>query len=165
MNDFSSRPSGTGVVIGSLLLAAVLTVAPWPDGLAWLRPQWLLLVLLYWVVTLPHRIGVFWGFVVGLFQDVLLNTPMGQHALAMTLLCYVTLLAYRRIRRANLLLQSGVFFGLSFLYVAINGIIQASTGRGDLLFWSMPAAALACAVVWIPVSSLLQFVRLRFLVK
>jgi len=57
----SDRPAGTGVIIVTLLLAALLEVIPLPASIDWVRPEWMLLVLVYWVLSLPHRIGVLWG--------------------------------------------------------------------------------------------------------
>ena len=63
--------SGTPVIIVSLLVCAWLEVLPLPDDIAFLRPAWLLLAMIYWTIALPHRIGVAWAALVGLFQDVL----------------------------------------------------------------------------------------------
>jgi rod shape-determining protein MreD len=37
----------------------VLAVLPMSRALAWWRPEWLLLVLVYWTMALPHRVGLF----------------------------------------------------------------------------------------------------------
>lgn len=160
-----ARASGTGIIIVTLLLAALLDVMPWPDTLAWFRPQWLVLVLIYWVLALPERVGVFWGMGVGLFQDVLLNTPFGQHALALTLTCYLTLLAYKRLRRLGVALQSLMVFCLVGVDLWVSYIIQDAIGHVHLAPWVMLLLAFASAVLWLPVHSLLRFLRHQFLVR
>ena len=159
------RASGTGIILLTLILAALLDVMPWPDALAWFRPQWLVLVLVYWVLALPERVGVFWGMGVGLFQDVLLNTPLGQHALALALTCYLALLAYKRLRRLNAGLQSLMVFCLVGVDLWVNYIIQDAIGHAWLAPWVVLLLALASALLWLPVYSLLRFVRHQFLVR
>ena len=68
MRERESR--GTPAVIATIFIAALLTVLPLPEAVSLGRPEWLSLVLIYWVIALPHRVGVLWGFAVGLFQDV-----------------------------------------------------------------------------------------------
>ena len=104
----SDRPAGTGVIIVTLLLAALLEVVPLPASIDWVRPEWMLLVLVYWVLSLPHRIGVLWGFFVGLYHDVLVGTTLGQWGLATALGAFVMLAAYKRMRVFTALQQCAV---------------------------------------------------------
>ena len=78
----NERPAGTGVILVTFVVAALLEVIPLNQTLDWVRPEWMLLVLLYWVLSLPHRIGVLWGFLVGLYLDVLVGATLGQWALS-----------------------------------------------------------------------------------
>jgi rod shape-determining protein MreD len=160
-----ARASGTGIILLTLLLAAIVDVMPWPDALAWFHPQWLVLVLLYWVLALPERVGVFWGFGVGLFQDVLFNTPFGQHALALTIASYLTLLAYKRLRRLDPGMQSLMIFLLVGTDLWISYIVQDAVGHVWLPPYVMLCLAVASGVVWLPVYSLLRFLRRQFLVR
>lgn len=54
----NERPAGTGVILVTFVVAALLEVIPLNQTLDWVHPEWMLLVLLYWVLSLPHRIGV-----------------------------------------------------------------------------------------------------------
>ena len=44
-----------------LLVAGVLTVLPLPGWLQWGRPEWVALILIYWCIALPHRVGIATG--------------------------------------------------------------------------------------------------------
>ena len=96
----------------SLFLALCLQVMPLPD--AWLvwRPDWLGLVLIYWCVVAPQRIGVFHGFILGLLLDLIEGAPLGQNALVMALIAFLALLVYQRMRAYALVQQAVLVFVL-----------------------------------------------------
>ncbi len=81
----SSRNGGI-VIILTLLMALILTILPLPDWAQMLRPQWYTLVLIYWVLALPLRVGVGIGWLVGIQVDVMTGTLLGQHALSLALI-------------------------------------------------------------------------------
>ena len=82
----------------TLLLALCLQVMPLPDvWLVW-RPDWLGVLLAYWCVATPQRVGVIHGFVLGLLLDLIEGAPLGQNALTLSLLAYLFLLLYQRFR-------------------------------------------------------------------
>ena len=75
-----SRQHGGGVIAFTFIIALLLTVIPLPEGLRFLRPDWVGLVLIYWCMALPHRVGVASGWFMGLMVDLLTGTLLGQHA-------------------------------------------------------------------------------------
>ncbi|MEY1662676.1 rod shape-determining protein MreD [Isoalcanivorax beigongshangi] len=160
-----ARHSGSIAIALTFLLAAVLELLPLPDWLALGRPEWMTLVLLYWVVALPHRVGVFVGFGVGLFQDVLLGTVLGQHAVALALVAYMVLALHKRLRVFPPLQQSVVIFLLVGLGSLISYMIQNAVGRVLLPPVWVLLPALISALIWRPVFALLRWVRHRFQVR
>jgi rod shape-determining protein MreD len=159
------KPAGTGIIIVTLLLAAWLSLLPWPDRLSLFRPEWLTLVLIYWVIALPYRVGVFWGFFTGLFQDVLVGAVLGQHALAFALVAWLAQASYKRLRVFPPLQQSLVVFLLVGVAVMVSYTVQNAAGRAHYSPLFMQLAAAASALVWRPVFALLRGVRQRFLVR
>lgn len=73
----------------SLLLALVLRLLAWPPTVAFLNPDWVLLVLIYWCLTLPERFGIGMAWLTGLWVDAATGRLIGQHGLIYALTAYV----------------------------------------------------------------------------
>lgn len=96
---------GGGVIFASFVVAIMLTLVPLPDWAAYLRPEWVSLVVIYWCMALPERVGVGIAWVAGLFLDVIHGAVMGQYAMALALVAYFTLNLHQRLRVFPLMQQ------------------------------------------------------------
>ena len=92
--------SGGWVIALSFLVAFLLAGIPLPGGLGHFRPDWVAMVLIYWCMALPRRVGIGVGWLVGLLLDVGRGALLGQHALALAVVAYLILQTYRRVRVA-----------------------------------------------------------------
>jgi rod shape-determining protein MreD len=79
----------------SLLVALLLEMLPLGrhPGV----PDLVALVLVFWNVHQPLRVGVGWAFAFGLLMDVHQGAVLGQHALAYTMLSYFAITIHRRL--------------------------------------------------------------------
>jgi len=110
--------NGTHWVMLSFLVALVLTVLPLPTVFNQARPAFVLLTLVYWVLALPHRYGIFVAFAVGLALDVISGKMLGLHALLLAVLAYICIKQYSRVRMFTQPMQAAfvlLLVGLSLL--------------------------------------------------
>ena len=87
---------GGGIIVLSFILALSLTIIPLPNIIEGLRPEFVSLTLIYWCMALPSRVGLGSAWTAGLFLDVLRDTLLGQHALALTLVAFFILQLHQK---------------------------------------------------------------------
>lgn len=121
----------------TLLGALMLAMLPMPDWTIWLRPAWVLLVLIYWTIESPHRVNVGTAWLVGLVVDIINGTPLGEHALAYTVVVYFVARIHIRLRMAPMLQQGLSVFVFVLLYQFILYCIQGFVGElpESHLYW------------------------------
>jgi rod shape-determining protein MreD len=54
----------------TLIIAMCLRIVPLPESLALLNPDWVLLVLIYWSLAIPERVGISYAWFFGIFTVV-----------------------------------------------------------------------------------------------
>ena len=91
-------PRGGWLIMLTLLLALLLSVAPMPAFMDIGRPLWLALFLSFWVLSVPHRLGLTTAWLFGLAEDVLYGSLLGQNALILCLVCAMVLGLQQRLR-------------------------------------------------------------------
>ncbi len=156
-----TRSSGSWVIILTFIGALILSALPMVESLQWWRPEWGILVLFYWIVVLPQRVGMGVGWLLGILLDVLEGGLLGLNALALTIAAYFVLLFYQRLRMYNWFQQSLFVFILvamnQVLSLWIKGILGVSV---QSLMFLMPA--LVSAMIWPWIFILLRGIRRKF---
>lgn len=137
-----AKHQGGFMILLSFIVALILNIAPLPQWAEILRPQWVVLVLIYWVIALPDRVGVFIGWIVGLFFDVASGALLGQNAIAMAFISYLAIKLHLRIRIFPLWQQAMSILILVAMYQMIVLWIKGMTGMttGGLSYW-LPSIA------------------------
>ena len=155
---------GYGVIATTFLLAFILAIVPLPPWLGWARPEWLALVLVYWVIALPHRVGVFTGLGLGILLDVLEGAVLGQNALSLAVMALLANTLYQRLRVYNLLQQAAVVF----LLIGINQLIchWIQTLQGVTTVWPIYLLpAFTSALLWPVTLHVLRALRRHYQVQ
>lgn len=156
----AQRPRNGWVIWVSMLLALLLSVAPLPTFMETGRPLWVALFLTYWVLYLPHRVGMTTAWVFGLAEDVLYGTLFGQNALILTLIVFLVLSLHQRLRMFPMWQQSLVLLVVFGIAQLVQLWLNALTGnRPPTLTFVLPA--LVSALLWPWVGALLRGVQQR----
>ena len=140
-----------------LTLGAALVLMLLPFSVEWrsLRPDIVSLALFYWVLALPHRVGITTAFVVGISQDLIEGAPLGLSSPGLMLATLLLLFSYQRIRQFDPLQQSLVVLVLLLLSAGIEQWL-----RNGVNVPVMPLEALVglvCSTLcWIPVRAILR---------
>jgi rod shape-determining protein MreD len=140
-------PAGLPWIWLTLLLALCLQVMPLADGWQIWRPDWLGLMLIYWCMRTPDRVGVLHGFVLGLMVDLLEGAPLGQNALILSLLGFLCALVYPRFRAYSLVQQAVLIFVMLGMVQLVEQWLRTLFGPFSIhLSFLLPS--LIGAVLW-----------------
>jgi rod shape-determining protein MreD len=151
------------VIWATLVLALLLSVAPMPQFMEIGRPLWLALFLSYWVLAVPHRIGMIGAWCMGLVEDVLFGSLLGQNALILTLIIFLVLSLQRRLQMFPMWQQSLVLLVVFGIAQLVQLWLNALTGnRPPTLAFVLPA--LISALLWPWVFAILRGLQQRFAV-
>jgi rod shape-determining protein MreD len=132
--------------IGFTLLAAFAFNLV-PLGRAPAVPDLLALVLVFWNVHQPRRVGIGVAFVFGLLMDVHQGALLGQHALAYTLLSFAAIAIHRRLLWFGLAEQALQIAPLFFAAWGVTTAVRLLAG-GMFPGWSSLLAPLFEALLW-----------------
>ncbi|PJE39196.1 MAG: rod shape-determining protein MreD [Pseudomonas sp.] len=156
----AARASNIWVVWLTLAVALLLSVSSMPKFMELGRPLWLALFLTYWVLAVPHRVGMTTAWVIGLLADVLNGTLLGQNALILTLITFLVLTLHQRLRMFPMWQQSTVLLVVFGLAQLVQLWLNALTGsRPPTLTFVLPA--LVSALLWPWVCTLLRGLHQR----
>jgi len=148
---------GLITIIGAFMLA----IMPLPGWAAEFRPDWVTLVLIYWAMAVPSKIGVTVAWFAGLLLDVSYGTLMGQHAVGMVLVIYVIHLQHQRLRVASLLQQAIVIFVLLLIKQLLALWVDGMLGRAPDS-WSYFIQTITSALLWPWTYLILRDLRRKF---
>ena len=155
-----SRTRNGWVLPVSLLLALLLGLMPLPDTLQPFRPYWLALVLAYWLLEAPERVGPGVAFAIGLVADVAFGSLIGEQALRLVVLAFILDRFRARLRFFPLSQQAATIGILLLNDRVINAVVHVVLGVPQLP-WAYWLAPLVGMMLWAPLHVLLDALRLR----
>ena len=149
---------GTWLIMMTLVISVFLQVVPLPFEWRGFRPDLILLVLFYWILALPQRIGVFTAMLVGLTIDLLDGLAIGATAAGASIGSLILLLNYQRLRQFDSLLQTFVIGLVLAIVLLVAERLRGSLGftsDGLEFLYSVPLSML----LWIPLRNFLRSYR------
>lgn len=147
-------------VLITILVAFMLMIMPLPDALESFRPDWITLILIFWAMTVPRSYSVGIAWLIGIVLDVAHGTMLGQHALALSVVIYITVKFHLLMRVFPLSQLTATVFALlalyQFLLFWINGVAGVSANAID--YWG---PVITGTLIWPVLSTFLTGVRYR----
>jgi rod shape-determining protein MreD len=159
-----TQRQGGFIIFLTFVAALVLSMLPLPDWGEAIRPEWVALVLIYWCIALPLRVGVFIGWFVGLFLDVASGALLGQNAIALSFVAYLALRLHLRIRLFPLWQQAMSVLVLVALYHMISLWIKCNIGS-TTQGWSYWLHSVSSMMLWPLVFTILRFLRRNYKIR
>ena len=124
-------------VIITLIVALMLTMMPMSDAISAFRPDWVALIVIFWAMSVPRSYSVGAAWFAGILVDVTQGTLLGQHALALCAIAYITVKFHLLMRVFPLLQLTATIFALlalyQFLLFWINGV--AGVHAASVSYW------------------------------
>ena len=152
--DVMKLPASVGLIFFSILAAYLLAVLPWSGSWLLARPDFVLVVLLFWTVHEPRSIGQGMAFALGLLMDVSDSMLLGQHALAYVAAVFGAQVLRVRILSFPLAEQTlhvlGLTVSASLVTLALNLLLGA-----DFPGLAYLVSPVATAILWAPTTWLL----------
>ncbi|MGA0843001.1 MAG: rod shape-determining protein MreD [Arenicellales bacterium] len=159
MISLGASPRRLWIPFMTIFVALVLIVLPMQDLVRGFMPDWVSLVLIYWAMAMPGRMGIPIGWFAGLLVDILTMGIPGAHALSKAVIVYATASLATRVRAFPLWQQSVVVMllvGLEVLLLSLTGLLVGEKVAG-LHLWT---AVVVGGLVWPAVYHVLRRLRL-----
>lgn len=131
----------------TLVIAFILSMLPMPNWMIWLQPAWVLMVLIYWAMTIPYQVNLGTAWIMGILVDLFNGTLLGEHALAFTIVIYFVVRIQSRLRLYPMLQQGLSVFIFILMYQFILYCIQGFVGElpRSGLYW---ISSLSSMLLW-----------------
>jgi len=144
----------------SLVLALALTIITFIFGSY--SPDWLYLVVIYWILAVPNSIGLITSWFIGLLTDVAFGTILGSNALTFIIISFIIIKTYKFVRYLTVYQQAIIIFLLLFLkqtiLMWIDGMIRLEEIQFSTYYWSV----LTSSLFWPLVFFTLRYVRRKY---
>ena len=156
----SRRGAGRLPVILTIIVSIMLVVMPLPDWAEPFRPDWVALTLIYWAMMMPRTWSVGSAWLVGIVVDVAQGTILGQHALALCFIVFVTVRFHLLMRVFPMQQLTATVFALLALYQFILFWINGAAGI-DVPLSSYWGPVITGTLFWPIVMAFLSGIRMR----
>lgn len=155
--------TGDWVIWTSLMVALLLSITPLPHSLMFIRPLWVALFFIYWSLALPHRVSLSAAWFFGILLDVMVNSLLGQNALVLVIVTYISLLFNHKIRPQPILSQMFIIGIILTVAQLLQLWIYTLTGiyPNKLSIWDYITPIFTSVIIWPWLAAALRALRIR----
>lgn len=141
------KPVKRSFIYLTFLIGMLIELVPLPPGSTRWIPDFVGMLLLYWVINQPSRVNIGTAFVLGLVADVATAGLFGQHALAYSTTAFLALLRQRQLVMFNLGQQALAVMALMLANQLIMMVARMATGA-SFVGWGYFIPPLIGALMW-----------------
>ncbi|KRB87820.1 rod shape-determining protein MreD [Noviherbaspirillum sp. Root189] len=145
-------PANPLFIAASIALAFLLNLLPWGHWVG--VPDFVALVLVFWSIHQPRKVGIGIAFMMGLLMDVHDATLLGENALSYTLLSYFSIMIHRRVLWFKMGTQAAHVLPL-LLFMQVVQLVIRMLVSGRFPGWMYFLESLVAAALWPVVSAIL----------
>jgi rod shape-determining protein MreD len=131
----------------TVVLALILAIVPLPEAIVAARPDFLLLLVIYWSLSAPRIAGLTFAWLCGLAIDLLTGVLLGQHALAFLIVAFFTHKFQLRMRIFPIWQQTLTVLMLLALYQFVVFWIDGVIGE-PVTTWARWIPVFTGALLW-----------------
>lgn len=131
----------------SLLVAFICLLLPWSGFALKLRPDFVLIVIIFWILRAPNRCNIGTAWFIGLWVDLATGGVFGQHALAYTVTTFVAVIYQRRLVLFSNSQQ--LVYVLLLLIISQLTLLTVKTFEGsESLGWAYFLPSITGVILW-----------------
>ena len=152
------QPVRASTIIASFAIAMFINFLPWRD--LRLMPDFVALALCFWCIRQPRLVGLGIGWMLGLLTDAGNGVLLGQHALAYSLLAFLSVWLSRRILWFGAGLQALHVLVILLLAQCVALVVRVASGNA-FPGWPIFVGPIFGALLWPLVTWLLLLPQRR----
>tara|TARA_B100000767_G_scaffold155812_1_gene146514 strand:+ start:1028 stop:1513 length:486 start_codon:yes stop_codon:yes gene_type:complete len=142
----------------AIVIILLLSIYPLPLWGQWLRPEFAVLAVIYWIMLAPFQLGMTLAWFIGLALDILEGGVLGQNALALTIIAYICALSHQQLKMFSLGAQSLAVLVLVLIYQLTAYWVNSLTGGSfESMMFLLPAVI--SALLWPLVKLVFDYVK------
>lgn len=149
----------------TLLIGLCVQIIPWSPEYNMFKPHLLMLIMAYWLIALPHRIGMSIAFLLGIILDLFSGSLLGIHAFIFSCVAYLLMFKFQLIRNLALWQQSIIIFAVSLCYNILVFLFQVSIYHTITISPLILVSSFVDAVLWIVIYLFLRLIRRNFAIN
>ena len=147
------------IILLSFIISLLITTMSFTLGV--FSPDWIQLVLIYWLLAVPSVIGLIGSWVIGIIADVTLGATLGMHALTYVGISFIIMQSYKFLRYLTVYQQAIIIF---IIFILKYTILLWTDRLLDINVYTLSIywTPLMCAILWPVVFYILRFIRRKY---
>ena len=141
------RPVSIVLIYLTLFIGMMLYLLPWAGFGLLVRPDFVLLVMLYWLMRAPHFCNIGTAWLMGMLVDLAGGDLFGQHALAYVISAFIAISYLRRATLFNRWQQAAYIFLLLLVSQIVLLVLKLFSGS-VLPGWSYFVPSISGILLW-----------------